>query len=392
MNSKKIFIYFLLPAFVLMLISCHSNQKQAQNEETKPESAISSYYKYFQGTIRDQKVYLHLIKYQGEPAEMDSGGQPTLSTLYRGIFIHENEKPLTVSGEKDAGGTLTLISYIHYNPVDTFTGTFPNAHTFKGTVHDTAGHTIPFTFKENQDEGSYYWQVAALTDSLAFDSSKANGPKARVDYQVLWPGNDFSTAQKKLITDTIAKAWFGFSVALSKPDVLLQSARDSFFAQYKNAMASYKGQFTGNAGPSFNWVTMAYTDILWNADSLISLKFTRYDFTGGAHGLESVFCTVFDMSQNKALNLSDVFKPGYEIELQQILEKQLREQYDIPEGAPLNAPPAGILFNKELALTDNFYLTGNGIGFIYNPYEVAPYVVGQIELFVPFSQISDILR
>jgi hypothetical protein len=74
-----------------------------------------------------------------------------------------------------------------------------------------------------------------------------------------------------------------------------------------------------------------------------------------------------------------------------VLEEHLRMAYDIPAGAPLNGE-AGILFDKHLALTKNFYVTGKGVGFIYNPYEVAPYVVGEIELYVPFSEITDILK
>lgn len=375
--------------FILIIAGCQPNQKE-QNQ-APPENTISSYYKNFEGRIGKQKVYLHLIKYQGEPAAANPSHSGSLSTLYRGIFDKGNG-PLTISGTKDTSGTLTLISYSHYNPVDTLAGTFADANTFEGNLHDTSGHTFAFTLEAGKSNGSFQLQVAALTDSLSFDSSKANGPKARVDYQVLWPGKDFTSAGKKMIADTIALAYYGISGAIDKPDVLLQSARDSFFAQYKSTIDSYAGRFTGKAGPSFNWVSMAYTDILWNADSLISLKYTRYDFTGGAHGLENVFCTVFDLKENKTLSPADVFKPGYEKPLQVVLEKKLREQYDIPEGTPLNAPPAGILFNKKLALTNNFYLTGNGMGFIYNPYEVAPYAVGQIELFVPFKEIAGLLK
>jgi hypothetical protein len=41
---------------------------------------------------------------------------------------------------------------------------------------------------------------------------------------------------------------------------------------------------------------------------------------------------------------------------------------------------------------DNFGITSKGIFFVFAPYEIAPYVVGEIELFVSFEKISDFVR
>ncbi|HEY9114603.1 MAG TPA: RsiV family protein, partial [Bacteroidales bacterium] len=40
----------------------------------------------------------------------------------------------------------------------------------------------------------------------------------------------------------------------------------------------------------------------------------------------------------------------------------------------------------------NIYVNGNGIGFLYNSYEIAPYSTGATNVFLEFSQIKDLLR
>lgn len=53
----------------------------------------------------------------------------------------------------------------------------------------------------------------------------------------------------------------------------------------------------------------------------------------------------------------------------------------------------GYLFEKgRFVLNDNFTLTQTGIKFLYNVYEIKPYVAGITELEIPYSDLKDILK
>ena len=51
-----------------------------------------------------------------------------------------------------------------------------------------------------------------------------------------------------------------------------------------------------------------------------------------------------------------------------------------------------MMMEDHIEMNDNFYLMPNGIGFYYNPYEVAAYAVGTTDLFIPFSEIQAFLQ
>jgi hypothetical protein len=51
-----------------------------------------------------------------------------------------------------------------------------------------------------------------------------------------------------------------------------------------------------------------------------------------------------------------------------------------------------ILFENKIEHNDNFTLADNGIVFLYNRYEIAPYVFGEIILEIPYEEINDILN
>lgn len=388
-RTKCLFSFGILPALLSMLTigialsSCHSGSKQegvgeqaGGDSSKKDERVIAAYYKYFRGTIGERKVVLQLLKYNNR---------------YDGVLIDSLGAPLTATGNKDSSDQLTLISYDRYNPVDTFTGTFPQPGVFQGFWSDTSGRHAPFIFQEAYPSGTYRWQVYTMTDSVAFDTTKQS-PKARLQMNLLWPDSkSMDTAQWSLITDTIVKKYLNRDTIIRDASAVLHIAADSFLYNYRQLGQHVGPDNGGRPGATFNWEMDASMSLLWNADSLVSIAFRNYQYTGGAHGLGNTFLAVFDLRQNKVLSLQDIFKPHYKSKLQQVLEDELRKDYDIPADGPLNGKD-GILFDKRLALTKNFYLTGSGIGFIYNPYEVAPYVVGQIDLFVPFSKVEDILK
>jgi len=54
---------------------------------------------------------------------------------------------------------------------------------------------------------------------------------------------------------------------------------------------------------------------------------------------------------------------------------------------------AGFYFEQDIfTLTDNFAITKEGLKFVYNPYEVAPYAFGQQEIIIPYTSLKEVIR
>lgn len=107
-------------------------------------------------------------------------------------------------------------------------------------------------------------------------------------------------------------------------------------------------------------------------------------YEGGAHGMATVEYRVFDREAAKVLALADVIPAqARQLTLKNAVEAALRERYGVPEGQGLTS--AGF-FSDEIGLTENFFLSDQGIGFLWNPYEIAPYAMGAIEVVVPLGE------
>lgn len=368
--------YGLVLGVLMIVAGCHGAKKQ--HEQRKASGTVSStYYRYFHGIAGGREAVIQLIKYAGR---------------YEGTFTYDSlGQPLPLSGRGGPDDSLVLVTYDHYNALDTFRGGFPQPGVFQGTVTDTAGVSSSFVMQEIYPPGTLHWQVYTLSDSLAFDTA-TGAPKARFRSVLLWPAQGGMPAgTAAVLTDSIAKRLYGADSSFRRPESLLHALADSFFTGYRALSAAYRDKNQGGVTATLNWDCTYDMQVLCNSDSLVSVSATSYQYMGGAHGITNTMLLSFDMKRGKALSLEDVFRPGFESKLQAVLEKHLREQYDLGSDAPLNGRD-GMLFNPHLSLTSNFFLTTGGIGFVYNPYEVAPYSYGVIELYVPFGEIRDILR
>ena len=112
---------------------------------------------------------------------------------------------------------------------------------------------------------------------------------------------------------------------------------------------------------------------------------TDYDYTGGAHGYTGIGHDVFDMTTGEIVTEADLFVEDYEEAVADLLaaslEVYLADMDEDPDMMFSMPEPNG-----------NFAVSEEGITWTYNPYEIAPYSMGIIDLTVTWEDLKPYLK
>ncbi|MEJ7666067.1 MAG: DUF3298 domain-containing protein [Hymenobacter sp.] len=141
----------------------------------------------------------------------------------------------------------------------------------------------------------------------------------------------------------------------------------------------------GSYRASLNYEQQAQTYVLYQQQNLLSLAFTSYVFTGGAHGNSGTTAASYDLRTGRRLRYADIFRPEADRQLPALLAQAVRPLVGLAPGAPLD----GQLFVKKMPVTHNVFLTAGGVEFLYQPYEIASYAQGEIRVFLPLAPGAD---
>ncbi len=131
-------------------------------------------------------------------------------------------------------------------------------------------------------------------------------------------------------------------------------------------------------------------NILFNADGIISYQVVSDSYTGGAHGNMTVDNGVFDLKTMQQLSIANVFNDAVLPELHAMLQNKLMLQNDcnsideLAEKGQFTAP-------NEIVATDNFYVNEDGITWTYDPYEIAPFSVGIVQITLSWDEVFPFL-
>lgn len=154
----------------------------------------------------------------------------------------------------------------------------------------------------------------------------------------------------------------------------LQAALDSAAAQL---YATMKSNIEEDFAIGMSYTVELNSEVLLQTNKLISLQMDGYTFSGGAHGYYYTVLNTFDIATAESLRLGDLVSDT--TALRPLLERAFvgDHEEDIP-----NVTLKDLLLDPEqpLALPLNYCIVPSGIRFIYNPYEVAPYAVGQTDI------------
>ncbi len=216
-------------------------------------------------------------------------------------------------------------------------------------------------------------------ETESFSNSKCNGC-AVIEIELPRP------LQKKKIASSINTALNEEIIALlsfeeGRSTGTISDAIKSFESGYKDLQEKFPEE-------SVPWEARISGEVIYEDEKLLTIGLDSYIFTGGAHGYGSTHFLNFSKRNGEELRQNEMFinRDAFE----EFAEMKFRIQEAIPTQSPINS--TGFMFDA-----DNFYLPENigfteqGIKLLYNPYEVASYADGVIELTLPYKEVEEFL-
>jgi len=380
--------YYLILLF-LSFTACQDGAKKTDNatekksiDTTKSANAIVAepvqnlpkyFYKRLEGNILSVPVVMHLIR---------------IDSLLSGNFFYKQEKNVFSNTESviNRKGE-TKIAIYNQNDDDNIEltglieGKFVNTARFEGLWNGSKnGDNLKILLHEKYAKGSMPLNNIYFEKHLDCDEEEAC-----VSMKLYFPnirkiGNE---ALADIINASINEHLLQMLKGLaSNPDETTASSVEEATMAFFDSFREYGEQYGQMWSNEIDW------EIHNNAHHILSFALNKYYYTGGAHPNYMSKNLNFDLNNGKIIQLSDIFEGDYKNVLEKLAEKELRKQQDIPANAPLT----DFLFETELKLNENFYLTLEGITFIYDPYEIAPYAFGTITLPIAFKDIKGIVK
>lgn len=111
-------------------------------------------------------------------------------------------------------------------------------------------------------------------------------------------------------------------------------------------------------------------------------------YDGGAHGISLSRYITYLFNSNRILDIPTAFRQGSEEGLLQAIRDQLMTQYGATSLDELNNNG---IFTDQLYVSPNFYIHGYDIVFHYNPYDIAAFSEGNIDVSVPYQALAEYL-
>ncbi|MDD4515692.1 DUF3298 and DUF4163 domain-containing protein [Massilibacteroides sp.] len=169
---------------------------------------------------------------------------------------------------------------------------------------------------------------------------------------------------------------------------------DDYINSYKELEDDFKLEVErSNGKPILSWFAyyeMSQNEIIYNKNQILSYLVNFNNFTGGAHGAHSTRYHVIDVRTGKIITEEDIFIEDFQEQLAQILVDKIAENNEVQDAKELEN--IGFFSVDEIFPNDNFYIDDTGITYGFNEYEIAAYVLGLIDVHIPYNEISHLIR
>jgi len=368
----KRLIACLIP--VILLASCNKSTMQEGGDSSliKTDSTPSGnhFYVHLTGTIGKRSVSMDLLRENG----------PDGKAIFNGCYSFDSDQvPISIfSLGSDSSDSIQLSeSEVPEGNEGMFSGKFQSGK-FEGQYTSPNGKKQDFSLQIAFPEGSIAFDPISGDSTIrARDSSET--PFAHFSYNFLCPKEPWllNAMLAEVHGDSLARLCQG------KPILAFNKIGDQFALDYQSDVSPMIGD--SELESFLNYELAFGVEVLYNRSNLLSLSFSQYNYTGGAHGMLFSKCASFDLNAKKRIRLEDVLKANSQEKLKVALTAAAKKKYQTNNLLD-------VLLVDEIIPNENFFLTGKGICFNFQPYEIGPFSMGEQKIYLPFSSIQDIVK
>ncbi len=376
MQTFSSFVSLPLRIALILCLSCgFLTSLRAQGESLKAESAsIPKYfYKKLIGNLGQDKIEIDLLRMG--------------SNLQGHFYFHNKETKGTIEGTIDDKGRISLNEITGIDPetgepkvIGVFEGRFATPTEIAGSWHALEGNDYnTFKLEESYPNAAHkFWMI---------HEGRSYSGTAEVELVYVVMGDEQNVKAARQINQYINSHILNYDHPKSDKSKFGDHAEflDDFVNRYK-AMAA---KTSADALPI--WENKHHIILDYNNHDIVVLEFVENIFEGGIRPEKKIHYVNFDAKTGNPLVLEDIFVSNFENKLNQIAEPIFRKRYGFENIK--NFSEEGIMFpDNKFSAGKNFALSKGGILFRYNAEEIAPHALGEFEIFVPFSQIKDLIK
>lgn len=214
--------------------------------------------------------------------------------------------------------------------------------------------------------------------SVGIDNGK-DSPQCQVQLDIL-AANDTASEAGRRMNEQIVKKIFDME------QLSVEAAADSFANVYtrdyrKNMAPLYREDRADAAKrPWYEYRYTVATETRGERKGVTNYLITLDYYEGGAHGITQLLTLNMDNKTGEMVTLSDVYGENFEQPLTERLLEALLEKTGAHNISELH--DRGYLYSMDMFVPANFIVGDDEVTFIYNPYEIAPYSEGRIELVI----------
>lgn len=189
---------------------------------------------------------------------------------------------------------------------------------------------------------------------------------------------------------------------LSAPEAI-DLFKNEYIANYRKEISDFYKEDLKNAEdksaiPSwYNFEFMLTTQLKEGKEGIFNYISTIMEYRGGAHPNQWSKWVNIRKADGEILSLNDIFVPTYKsgvnaLILEALIKEMATRLNDSSIKTLKDLQENNILDYSELYVPDNFLLEKEGISFLYNQYDIAPYSMGVIVISLPYSQLKPYLN
>ncbi len=144
-------------------------------------------------------------------------------------------------------------------------------------------------------------------------------------------------------------------------------------AVLENGIRTWEDRISGNFQPRYK--------------DYRNYQISYYSFRGGAHGIQTLSNIVFDNKTGDVVREEDLFTPGYEEPVAQLLRLAVKTSMEEED------PELMQLVQLELVVPNgNFCVREDGVEWLFQPYEVGPYALGIVSATLSWEELKPFLK